>query len=403
MRTDYISSDTNDKNYSLFSSIKNLTKINSDYLDNPKENKIFYDRENTKTKEESNNEIKDCMKKRPKELKNGSEIKILKKFSIFGYLKSQRKNEQNENKKDIELDKKIKSTDKLKFNLIKIDKKNNEEKKVNLRALSSDFFKLNNNKRNMCHIENDQKNKYFNPKIYMIHYFEELIDINNAMDDRNLLKTLLNNFNQNYFLNNENYKKNEYNLFFKEKINFEYIFKHFGLVLICLIFFAKDNLLFNEYNSKVKELFLQLIYSSLNYVEIDGIRSTKKINIFINDNNSQSVISIHRYIFSLICLLFDSKKEYLPLRNALEQLYETITKKDYQYLTEVINNTILYCYNTMPKCLFSFSIFRSKNNILTMRESPELQNNNSTSNNIVGTERLPSIPFIRSSMKKNFV
>jgi Dullard-like phosphatase family protein len=236
----------------------------------------------------------------------------------------------------------------------------------------------------------------------MIHYFEELIDINNAMDDRNLLKTLLNNFNQNYFLNNENYNKNEYNLFFKENENFEYIFKHFGLVLICLIFFAKDNLLFNEYNSKVKELFLQLIYSSLNYVEIDGNRSTKKINIFINDNNSQSVISIHRYIFTLICLLFDSKKDYFPLRNALEQLYETITKKDYLYLTEVINNSILYCYNTRPKCLFSFSIFRSKNNILTMRESPELQNNNSYSNNTVTTENLPSIPFIKSSMKKKF-
>jgi Dullard-like phosphatase family protein len=101
-------------------------------------------------------------------------------------------------------------------------------------------------------------------------------------------------------------------------------------------------------------------------------------------------------------LLFDNKKEYLPLRNALEQLYEIIPKKDYQYLTEVINNSILYCYNSKPKCLFSFSIFRSKNNILTMRESPEFQSNYSINNNIVSTENLPSIPFIKSSMKKKF-
>ena len=254
----------------------------------------------------------------------------------------------------------------------------------------------------MNHIESDEKNKYFNPKLYMIHYFEELIEINNAMDDRNLLKTLLNNFNQKYFLNNDNYNKNEYNLFFKENEKFEYIFKHFGLVLICLIFFAKDNLLFNEYNTKVKELLLQLIYSSLNYVEIDRNKSSNKIYNFINENNFQSIISKNNYIFSLISLLFDNKKEYLPLRNALEQLYEIITKKDYQYLTEVINNSILYCYNSRPKCLFSFSIFRTKNNILTMRESPEFHNNNSNSNKIINTENLPSIPFIRSSMKKKF-
>jgi hypothetical protein len=41
MRTDNTLSDTNDKNYFLFSSIKNLTRINSDYLDNPKKTKFF--------------------------------------------------------------------------------------------------------------------------------------------------------------------------------------------------------------------------------------------------------------------------------------------------------------------------------------------------------------------------
>ena len=402
MRTDNTLNDTNDKNCILFSSIKNLTRINSDYLDNPKKNKIFYERENTKTKEENNNEISDSNIKRLKELKHGSEIKILKKYSFFGHLKTQRKNEQNENKKEIEFENETKSIDKLKYNFVKKDRKNNEENKKKIRALSSDYLKLNYNKRIINHIESDKKNKYFNQKLYMIHYFEELIEINNAMDDRNLLKTLLNNFNQKYFLNNDNYNKNEYNLFFKENEKFEYIFKHFGLVLICLIFFAKDNLLFSEYNTKVKELLFQLIYSSLNYLEIDRNKSSNKIYNFINENNFQSIMPNNRYIFSLICLLFDNKKEYLPLRNALEQLYEIITKKDYQYLTEVINNSILYCYNSRPKCLFSFSIFRTKNNILTMRESPEFNNNNSNSNNIVNTENLPSIPFIRTSMKKKF-
>jgi len=398
MRTDNTLSDNNDKNCFLFSSIKNLTRINSDYLDNPKKNKIFCDKENTKTREENNNEINDYNIKRPKRLKNGSEIQILKKFSFFGYLKTQ----QNENKKEIESENEIKSSDKLKFNLLKKDRKKIEENKVNIRALSSDYLKLNYNRKLMNHIENDEKSKYFNPKLYMIHYFEELIEIYNAINDRNLLKTLLNNFNQKYFINNDNYNKNEYNFFFKENENFEYIFKHFGIVLICLIFFAKDNLLFSEHNSKVKELLLQIIYSSLNYVEIDGNKDSNKIYNFIKDNNAQSVIPNHRYIYSLICLLFDNKKDYSPLKNALEQLHEVITKKDYQYLTEVMNNSILYCYNSKPKCLFSFSILRSKNNILVMRESPEFHNNNSNNNNILNTYNIPSTPFIKSSMKKKF-
>ena len=135
---------------------------------------------------------------------------------------------------------------------------------VNLRILSDDYLDLNqnNNNINIKHLESEENNIEFIPRLYMIHYFEELIEINNAMDDRNLLKTLLNNFNQKYFLNNDNYNKSEYKIFFKENDNFEYIFKHFGLVLICLIFFAKDNFLFSEFNARVKDLLLQLIYSS---------------------------------------------------------------------------------------------------------------------------------------------
>ena len=285
----------------------------------------------------------------------------MKNFSFFGCFKTQKKNNQNEDKKDIEND--IKTPDKLKVNILKQNsfkkKEKNNEILVNLRTLSDDYLDLdqNNNNINENNLENEQNNGEFNPKLYMIHYFEELIEINNSMDDRNLLKTLLNNFNQKYFANNCNYNQNEYNIFFKENDNFEYIFKHFGLVLICLIFFAKDNILFSEYNSKVKELLLQLIYSSLNYVEMDGNKDSTKIYNFVNDNNIQSVIPNHRYILSLICLLFDNKKDYVPLKNALEQLHEIITKKDYHYLTEVMNNSILYCYNSKPKCLFSFSIF----------------------------------------------
>ena len=406
IKSDMTPNDPNDKNCFLFSSIKNLTRINSDYLDNPKKNKIFNGKENAKMKEENTNEINDYNEIRRKRLRNGSENRILKNFSFFGCFKPQKKNNKNEDKKDIEND--IKSPKRLKVNLLKHNSfkrsEPNKEIMVNLRILSDDYLDLNqnNNNINIKHLESEENNIEFIPRLYMIHYFEELIEINNAMDDRNLLKTLLNNFNQKYFLNNDNYNKSEYNLFFKENENFEYIFKHFGLVLICLIFFAKDNFLFSEFNARVKDLLLQLIYSSLNYVEMDGNKDSTKISNFINDNNIQSIIPNHRYIFSLICLLFDSKKDYSPLKNALEQLHEIVTKKDYQYLTEVMNNSILYCYNSKPKYLFSFSIFKPKNSILTMRDSPEIQNNDPNNNNIINSDNMPSIPFIKTPMKKKF-
>ena len=413
MKPDITSNDLNDNNCFIFSSIKNFSRINSEYnleyLDNPKKSKIFNGKENTKMKEESNTEKNDYNEIKRKRLRNGSENRILKNFSFFGCFRPQKKNNQNEDKKDIENE--IKSPERLKVNLLKHNSFKTSEKSkeivVNLRTLSDDYLDLNQNNNNnikVNKIDNEENSDEFNPKLYMIHYFEELIEINNAMNDRNLLKTLLNNFNQKYFLNNGNYNKSEYKIFFKENENFEYIFKHFGLVLICLIFFAKDNLLFSEFNAKVKDLLLQLIYSSLNYVEMDGNKDSNKINNFINDNNIQSVIPNHRYIFSLICLLFDNKKDYVPLKNALEQLHEIITKKDYQYLTEVMNNSILYCYNTKPKYLFSFSIFKPKNSILSVRDNPELQNNdpNSNNNNIITSDNIPSIPFIRTPMKKKF-
>jgi Dullard-like phosphatase family protein len=85
-------------------------------------------------------------------------------------------------------------------------------------------------------------------------------------------------------------------------------------------------------------------------------------------------------------------------------LYDIIIKKDYKYLTEVLNNCILYCYNSKPKNLFSFTIFKSKSNTQISKESHEKQNNDTIShnNNNSRNKNIPPIPFIRTSMKKKF-
>jgi len=329
---------------------------------------------------------------------------------------------------------------------------------INLRILSNNH--LNNNKFNSIESENLGNNEIkkvntIDKKFFIIYFFEELIDISNSMDNKNLLATLLNNYNQKYFIINDVNFDKEYLLFFKQNENFEYIYKHFGLVLICLIFLSKDEILYKDYNLKVRDLLLQLIFSSLNYVEIDGNKESNKIYNFINNNNLISVIPIHRYILSLIHLLFNNKKEYLPLKDALEQIHNIIIKRDFQFIMKVINESILFCYNSRPKYFFNFPFFAFKNNILTLKNNQDKQNNdinytnnNMTNNNIsitnnkcdnstnnfhhnhnisnintnnipqnnistisdsnfiqnnnLNNENIPTVPFIKSTMKKKF-
>ena len=397
--------DINDNNI-IFSSIKNLKKVNSDFFKKQKKSE-FNNNNNTIEIDESKRTI------------NGNENRILARFSFFNYFK--KKNIRNELNKDME--KLYKSSDKLKLvtnnsckNSVRSKYKNRSI--VNLRTLSINNLDLSrNNNENIYNsylmlkssgneVNNEERKriKIFNKKFYIIHFFEEIIDITNSINDRNLLKTLLNNLNIKYYLQNNYYDDKKYNNFFKENENFEYVFKHFGLVLICLIFFVNDNTLYNENNSKAKDLLIQLIYSSLNYVEIFGNKDSSKIYNFISKFKIQSKLPIRRYIISLILLLFDNKKEYIPLKNALEQLYDIIIKKDYKYLTEVLNNCILYCYNSKPKNLFSFTIFKSKSNTQISKESHEKQNNDTISHNNKNSrnKNIPPIPFIRTSMKKKF-
>ena len=154
---------------------------------------------------------------------------------------------------------------------------------VNLRILSNPYSSGNNSSNNTNNIESyfdgcmNRKNDLLDKKTYIIHFFEDLIDLCNSLDNRSLLATLLNNFNQKYYIKKNIYNNEYFKQFFKENENFEYIFKHFGLVLVCLMFLSKDETLYNILFAKVKNLLIQLIYSSLNYVEIDGNKESNKI------------------------------------------------------------------------------------------------------------------------------
>ena len=104
-----------------------------------------------------------------------------------------------------------------------------------------------------------KKKAKIDKKTFQIIFFENLINIKDSMDNKNIFTKLIQKLNENYFIINNNIYNQEYNLIFLDDENFEYVLKHFGLVLISLIFFSKDDILYNSYNAQVKNLLIPKI------------------------------------------------------------------------------------------------------------------------------------------------
>ena len=144
---------------------------------------------------------------------------------------------------------------------------------------------------------------------------------------------------------------------------------------------------------------------------MDNCFESKLIYNFNQLNNYQMNISIHRYSLTLINLLFDKKAEYLPLKQALEQLHSMVIKKDYIYILKIINESILFCYNSKSNTSsYIFPFFNFNNNIITFKPRKDKFNYNDKSYNNYSTkttssrspEKVQSIPFIKTPMKKKF-
>ena len=376
--------DINDIYYSLNSSKKNLTRINSDFLNNQKKKTYFANNgneldniNNDNDKNIMSNNINNKRKIKRKRNEN-SEQKNLYNFSFFNI--QPKTNKINKEIEEEEKKSEKSKTFKIKTPSYKSYKKeiaNNNNNMINLRILPNNY--LGNNKFNSIesdYFENSENKKgnYIDKRLFIIHFFEDLIDLSNSMDNKNLLATLLNNFNQKYYFINSDYNE-DFLTIYKDNENFEYIFKHFSLVLICLIFLSKDETLYETYFISIRELLIKLIYSSLNYVEIDGNKESNKIYNFINNNSFQSVIPNRRYILSLIYFLFGNKKEYYPLKDALEQLHNILIKRDLQFIIKIINESLLFCHNTKPKSIFNFPFFAFKSNVFAIKNKQEKQDN----------------------------
>ena len=217
---------------------------------------------------------------------------------------------------------------------------------------------------------------------FINNFFCELIDLSNGMEEKSIFDILVNNLNKKYILN---YKSE---LFPISSIKFVYCFKYFCTLITPLLFLSKDYDLYKYDSVKGRLFFNHFIFSSICYIGQDNFDITK-IQNFIKKMYVPKEIPIIDSTISIIKLIFEEKQEYEPLKNALIQLVKNIINETVDNVIKILNNTILFCHNNKSKERMYYPFYRK-------RKQNQFEENSKMS------ESSPPVPFIKSSMKKEF-
>ena len=228
---------------------------------------------------------------------------------------------------------------------------------------------------------------------YIIKMIIEAIQLKNAIEIYSLFNILLINFNNKFIV-----------LFDPTKITKEsqpYLncYKYLSIFIIPLIFFYKDEKIYKINCSEVKKIFENLIYIC---IEKFGQKAYKykKILSFLEEykkagKNYELFKTMEECCYELVKIVFKNYKEYIPLRKVTEQLLDLSFKESLEKIIYIINNTILYCFN-----------HKQKNNYYLLGQlNHTYKANKSSKNDLTNTNNInnaPSIPYIKTTMKKNF-
>lgn len=212
---------------------------------------------------------------------------------------------------------------------------------------------------------------------YIIKFFEEFIQIFYSLPKKNAFTALVLEFNKKYI----------YTFNLKEypdipiKNNFFDIFKFSTIVVVCLVFLSKDGDLYKKYVSKVKEPVEKYIYSIINLVGRNILR-TKIINVFVKNFKKVKRGPIF-CINDIIKILFTTGKNaaaYKNLKNALNQILNNITTEPIDEVVTKINESVLFFYNAS-----TYNSTQSSSMTATIRDNKE-QNNSIKKSKIVKTD-----------------
>ena len=251
------------------------------------------------------------------------------------------------------------------------------------------------NKKNEDDIITNDTNENNNDN-YIIEFFDDIIELCNSIEERTIFDILTKNINKKYIIDYEkfiiNKKINEI------KDNFDYCFKYFCIIIITFYFLSKDEILYKYNSVKIHLLFIQYIYSSLCYIGYQDLNS-KNIKRFFKDYHFKKKVSIIQCTTSIIKLLFDEKEEYSSLNNVLKQLMVNARTTKVEDMTKIINQTILFCFNTKTKTQSPFPYLKQRNSAINSIYNNYVSNNKEENKN---DEKYPGVPYIKTSMRKKF-
>ena len=177
---------------------------------------------------------------------------------------------------------------------------------------------------------------------YIIKFYEEFIQIFYSLPKKNLFTSLVIDFNKKYLFTFHN--KEFPNIPIKE--NFFEIFKYSSIIIVCFAFMTKDLELHKKYNAKIKEPIEKFIYSIINMVGRNTLK-TKLINIFIK-NFKKAKRGPAFCINDVIKILFTTGKyaaAYKNLKNALGQIIDNIETEPTEVVVTRINESVLFFFN----------------------------------------------------------
>ena len=286
---------------------------------------------------------------------------------------------------------------KMKINIDFINNYNNKNSLTtrNNKVVITDLFKNDKYYQKMNDTSTVQKELYNID--YVIKMIIEAIQLKNSIEIYSLFYILLINFNNKYVVVFSSKK------FWKEVIPYFDCYKYLSIFIIPLIFFYKDENIYKINCSRVKSIFDNLIFICIENLGQKCLKY-KKILSFIEEfkkaeKNNELYDTMEECCLELVKTIFKNYKDYIPLKKVMEQLIELASKESLEKIIDIINNTILYCFNHKDKNNFYYLTQLTGNNTYNYHN---YKTNKTSNNDFNRTINSPSVPYIRIAMKKNF-
>ena len=227
---------------------------------------------------------------------------------------------------------------------------------------------------------------------YFIKMLIEAIQLKNSIEIYSLFSILLINFNNKYLV------LYDQKIFLKEVFPFLDCYKYLSISIIPLIFFYKDENIYKINCTEVKKIFANLIFICLEKFGQKAYKYKKVVSFMEehkkNDKIFEEYDCMEECCLELANIIFKNHKEYSILKKIIEQLIDLSFKESLETIINIINNTILYCFNHKQKN--NFYLLNQLNGTYTYKVN---KSSNKDLNNAI---TIPSVPYIKTKMKKNF-